>query len=151
MSQSFNFPAVMDKPSNIIRRLRMQNQYKLREVFKGMNSMSAVISNNLIASDDKVVQIENKNMMNVLDYMIYLTECMQPESGDGFYAFSISDDTKTEMGGSYFQVKKVNVASWEEEDAYELDIGFPGNNLVSEFSVGSNQQWSILYEASADS
>ena len=139
MSQSFNFPAVVDKPSNIIKRLLMQNQYKLKEIFGGMNQMGTVLAKGLIASDDKVVKIEGKSGTNVLDYLIYLTECMQPQGGDGFYALSISDDNRSELGGQYFEVKKLSNASWEEEDAYELDVGFPGNNLVSEFRVNSNQ------------
>ena len=91
-------------------------------------------------------------MTNVLDYLIYLVQCMQPQgTDDGYYALSVSDDARSYMGGAYFVVKKIDIASWEEEDAYELDIGFPGNNLVSSFDVQTNNQWTILYENSAES
>ena len=152
MSQSFNFPSVVDKPSNIIKRLLQNNKYKLREVFKGMGSMSKVVQNNLLETDDRVVKLEDKPMTNVLDYLIYLVQCMQPQgTDDGYYALSVSDDARSYMGGAYFVVKKIDIASWEEEDAYELDIGFPGNNLVSSFDVQTNNQWTILYENSAES
>lgn len=156
MSQSFNFPAVTDKPSNVIMRLLKNDVYGLRKIFPGMRDMSRILSGNLLASDDKIVPIEAMNMCNVWQYMCYLVQCMQPQGSDSiesspqdaFYAISVSDDTRSVMGGSYFTIKKIGIASWDEKDAYEIDIGYPGNNLVSQFNVRTSEQWTILYQNS---
>ena len=61
---------------------------------------------------------------------------------------AISDDSSNSMGGPYFQVKKisVNTSRSSADNAWEIDVGFPGNNQVMSFSVDNDESWSLLYD-----
>lgn len=174
LSTNHNFPAIKAKPSSIIFRLLTNSSYGLTNAFKGMLSISKVIKEGLICTDDKEVQLDAKPLTNVLEYLNYLVNCMIPDtagssvhrsssgathggSGGNFnteisnsiYKMTIVDDNKNKMGGSYFTVTKVSAqAATSLEDAYEIDVGFPGDNFVTSFSLRDSEQWTILYDNS---
>ena len=203
LSTNHNFPAVKAKPSSIIFRLLTNSSYGLTNAFKGMLSISKVIREGLICTDDKEVQLDAKPLTNVLEYLNYLVTCMIPDTagssvhrsssgtlhggGSGtfggssthtsssgathggrggnlhgggggnfnteisnsIYKMTIVDDNKNKMGGSYFTVTKVSAqAATSLEDAYEIDVGFPGDNFVTSFSLRDSEQWTILYDNS---
>ena len=90
--------------------------------------------------------------------MNYLVGCMVPSgtegvTGKGYYAMSVIDDNKNEMGGSYFKVTKIGDSqmAYDGKDAYELDIGYPGNNFITNFTINDNETWSILFDSSETS
>jgi len=77
-----------------------------------MANKQKAIQKQLIASDDKVVRLEAKNNCSVYDYINYVVSCMIPSdtsgvTGKAYYALSVVDDNKNEMGGSYFKVTKI--------------------------------------------
>ena len=129
----------------------LSNQaYALSDVFTGMKNKNKVIYNNLIASDDVEVQLDAQPCLSTLEYMNYLVSSMKSQSDDSIYRLSIVDDTKNEYGGSYFSVSKIssNIQESTLEDSYVIDVGYPGNNFVTNFSVSDTEQWSILYKTS---
>ena len=67
---------------------------------------------------------------------------------DSFLAIIPSDDLNNEFGGSYFKIHKVlatgNVLN--SADTYEIDIGYPGDNLVTSFNITDNNSWALLYD-----
>lgn len=70
---------------------------------------------------------------------------------DSIYKLTIVDDNKNKMGGSYFTVTKVSTqAATSLENAYEIDVGFPGDNFVTSFSLRDSEQWTILYNNSVN-
>lgn len=158
-SNLFNFAKQVEKPSNIIRQILANKQYGLLDVFKGMQNKS--VWGQLIKSDDAVVTIEKKTMTNPLNYLNYLVSCMTSSDGSQ-YAMTIVDDQNNQYGGSYFRITKIprsnsstkpstlNAGSINQDsyDTYELDIGYPGSNLVTQFSVKNSESWAILYELS---
>lgn len=108
-------------------------------------------------------------MLNPLNYLNYLVSCMVNNSDTGNatiktsrYALSIKDDTNNEYGGTYFRVveipspksstkpseKNANSGNTDSFDTYDLDIGYPGENLVTSFQIKNSESWSILYELS---
>ena len=161
-----NFSSRTVQPSVLLYELLNNPTYKLKEIFTGMQNLDKVKSYGLIAGGDKVVHIPAKVNCNVWDYLNYVVGFMVPDgtpdgviTSNGFYRLSVIDDNKNELGGSYFTVTKVsltnNVAipddmtnSVVDMGAYELDIGYPNNNFVTDFQVNNNQEWSILYSAS---
>ena len=152
-SAVYDFPAREAKPSDIIRELLYTASYGLLKVFTGMINKSAVNNAGLLASDDQKVFIEAKTGTNVIDYINYLTSYMMSSSskgnlGDSIYQMAISDDSSNSMGGPYFQVKKisVNTSRSSADNAWEIDVGFPGNNQVMSFSVDNDESWSLLYD-----
>ena len=151
----YDFPAVYEKPSDVIKRLLNNNQYGLKDLFYGMKKTDLVKSRSLILSDDKKVHIEARQNISVLDYLNFLVGCMESltDVGDEViqssrYYMTIIDDIYDDFGGPYFKIHKVkyNIAFDNSMDAYEIDVGYPGDNFVTGFSVDNNDLWTILYD-----
>lgn len=160
---NYNFGDRTGKPSDIIKEILAKSEYGLSDIFSGMSSIQKVLSANLIASDDKVVHIPSKTSCNIWDYLTYLVGFMVPDGtpenaivSTGFYRIAVIDDNKNELGGSYFKVTKVsktdNIVVGEGEtnsdismESYELDVGYPSNNFVTDFRLNNDQEWAILY------
>ena len=155
---SYDFPAYQSaKPSDIIKRLLETKIYGLTDIFYGMQDINQVNSKKFILDDDKAVKIEAKQKMNVLDYLNYLVNCMvsitNPTDSiirDSRYYLTIIDSTREELPGPYFKITKVfaNTTVVDSPDTFEADIGYPGTNLVTSFSIANNESWSILYDYS---
>ena len=158
-STQFNFPARNAKPSDVILQLLSNSKYGLKDVFTGMRNKNVVLSKNLIASNDKKVQLVAQNNTTILNYLNYLVGCMvdnkTPEENklsNSKYFLTINDDYTNDLGGTYFKVSEVsaNAAVYNATDTYELDINYPGDNFVTEFSLNNDQSWAILYEYAGD-
>ena len=154
---TFSFPAKYAKPSDVIKEILYDNQYGLLDVFYGMKNKTYAY--NLIASDDKQVQIEAKQSMDSLSYINYLVTCMCSESDTGNsvlktsnYYMTIHDDIYGEekLEGPYFKITKVtsDTATLATADTYEVDIGYPSDNLVTDFKLVDDNSWALLYNYS---
>ena len=159
LSTKYTFPSIKAKPSDRIKFLLQSPRYGLSKIFYGMRDIDKVTAKNLIASDDKVVQIPAKKDIPILDYINYLTNCMSSITnvGDNViknsrYYLTIYDDIYNEFDGPYFKITKVNAKAPPKDsyDVYELDIGYPGNNYVTGFAIQNNETWSILYKYSEE-
>lgn len=139
------------QPSSIIKKILRQNsKYGLLDVFPGMRNMDLVESMGLIKSDDCFVNLQGKKNINVLDYIKYLVDSMRktPSSTDkSLYAMVVIDDTSDIFGGPYFKVINRNDSS-DSLDTYQIDIGYPSNNIITSFSIDNNESYSLLYEYS---
>jgi hypothetical protein len=105
----------------------------------------------LIAGDDKAVDLHSKTSISVLDYITYLVSCMLPAGSTqnnltkDLYILTIHDDTTYDklyndtlsLGGPYFKVTKVS-NNVERADAYTIDIGYNTSTIVSNFAVSNN-------------
>lgn len=154
-SALYDFPERYAKPSDVIRELLYNSSYGLNKVFTGMINKSQVNNNNLIASDDKQVRIPARSSTSTLDYISYLVENMSStntkknsEVTDSIYQMCIMDDSINEFGGPYFKVKKIStsVSRSDETNAWEIDVGYPGKNFVTNFEITNDESWSILYD-----
>lgn len=141
------------KPSDEIKRILWANKdyYGLQQIFYGMINKNLVEGKGLILSDDKVVTLETKTNISILDYLTYLVSCMIPASSNSsilqqnIYVLTIVDDITGMFGGPYFQIKRVS-KNIENSQAYDIDVGYPTANMVMSFSVDDNQNYSILYD-----
>lgn len=154
-SAVYDFPAREAKPSDIIKEMLKDVGYGLLTVFKGMVDFQRVITNGLIASNDKKVKIEARQNMNIIEYLNFLVDAMtsvDSESKDtiiqsGNYYLAIHDDITNALGGTYFEVKEVKAGTKVSNyDVYEVDVGYPGDNFVTQFNLTNNQQYTILYD-----
>lgn len=155
---SYNFSAYASKkPSDIIWDMLENKAYGITDIFYGMHSLKEVKKYNLIWRDDKEVKIEAKQKMNILDYLNYLVNCMSCETNkegatikDSRYYLTIMDTTNDELNGPYFKISKISneVVIADTPETFEVDIGYPGSNLVTSFSINNNEAWSILYNYS---
>ena len=150
------FPAKKAKPSDEIMRLLKDESTGLQDIFSGMRNLTTVATNNFIARDDKVVQLDRKDSISILDYIAYLVSCMESVSDTGgalkssLYYWAVYDDTSNKYGGSYFMVRRVDAGCKYNisYNTYEVDVGYPTSNYVTQFSVNSDDSWSILYNYS---
>ena len=154
-----NFPAKEAKPSDVLTNLLKSNKYGLKQVFTGMTNTNKVLSNSLLASNDKKVKLLPQNNVNVLSYMNYLVDSMINQKNtedsvttDSKYCLSVHDDYTNNLGGTYFKVTEIgpNVTTTNGTDTYEIDINYPGDNFVTQFSLNNDQSWAILYEFDQD-
>lgn len=158
-STQYNFPAREAKPSDVILNTLNNARYGLKNVFTGMKNISNVLSNNLIASNDKKVKLLPQNNTTVLDYLNYLVGSMvnsnantNSELSNSKYFLTIHDDYNNDLGGTYFKVNEVSsdTSTYTATNTYEIDINYPGDNFVSSFTVNNDQSWAILYEYSGN-
>lgn len=156
---TFSFPSYVKKPSEVIMWLLQKESYGLRDIFYGMRDLSLVRKHGLILTNDKVVKIEPKNNISILDYLNYLVSCMSdlndPENTklkNSRYYLNIVDDIRNEFKGPYFKITEVQSDTQHtySPNVYEVDINFPEKNFVTDFRIDSDESWSILYNYSGE-
>ena len=155
-STPHSFPSVTDKGSNILLTLLRNQRLGLSQIFTGMTDMSKVLSSNMIADNDKVISLLAQTDVTTLDYMNYVVNSMISSTSNSVglanstYALTIHDDVNNEYGGTYFKVTEVNPSASasikNSTNTYEIDVNYPGDNFVTQFSLTNDQSWSILYE-----
>lgn len=157
-SLSYNFPAREAKPSEVILEMLYNPRYGFQSVFKGMQNKSEVISKGLIASNDKKVKLQSQRC-SPISYLNYLTNSMVSSKStssnmvsNSSYYLSVHDDVDNDMGGMYFKVVEVSSdsQSYVSADTYEVDINYPDDNFVTQFSLNNDQSWAILYDYAQD-
>ena len=134
---TFSFPERYEQPSVVLEEILYNDTYGVLDIFYGMRNKLLVSAHFLIPHDDAKVTIEAKMHSTVLDYINYLVSCMKPKGDTGVinsarYTIVMFDDYTGELGGPYFKVSRVDtrVKSLNSIDTYEVDIGYPGENLV---------------------
>lgn len=151
-----NFPEYHRKASDVLKEVIFNEQYKIRELFPGMTRAN-IERLNLIPGDDKEVEIHKQVGISVIDYIKYLVNCMQFAGDDSksgakeyIYVITLDSNKKNDANGEYFKVTKIKSnASYAYADnvtSYVVNVGYPDKNLVMDFSIDQNNNWSILYD-----
>jgi hypothetical protein len=148
-SGSWSFDPRFAKPSDIIFQLLYEPKYGLLEVFPGMRDRNTVVTKGLIASDDKVVNILKKVNISALEYLNYLISCMSSDGSNTLqkskiYSLVVVDDTTGDFEGPYFKVVPVTKLT-DDLQTYEIDIGYPSQNIVLSFGIENNLTYSLFY------
>lgn len=149
---NYTFPEAYDKPSNILKKMIRTNEKGITDLFYGMRNYQQVLASGCILDDDQKVHLELQTNISILDYITYLVNNMiklgvtsgNINSGPK-YVLTIVDDTSGEFGGPYIKIAQVS-ANQKLTESYEVDIGYPSNNVVTEFSVDDDQTYSIYYK-----
>ena len=63
------------------------------------------------------------------------------------YVITMYDDITNEFNGPYFKVTKIT-KNISELNTYTIDIGYPGQNIVTGFNVNDDETYSMLYDYS---
>lgn len=152
MNSYFTFPAIKDKPSNVIRKLLYESgslSRALLEIFPAMASKIFVDSNNLIPNDDREVTIGGYTNLDAISYLSNLVSCMisVPENAPNYF-LTFYDDAN----GAYFKVNKVPkvtdkvIANGLNSSLYSVTVGYPGPNFITKFDLIDNIYWPLVYE-----
>lgn len=144
------FPARKNtKPSDVIKELLYNPNFNLLDVFSGMRNSTTLGGLDLIPGDDLETTIESVTNISVLDYLKYLVSLMKPVSSNSRlnnpYIIIFGDDTSGELKGPYFKIVKTDV-NVKDSEAYTIDIGFPGNTLVTDLRIDNDEEYSIYYD-----
>ena len=146
----------LKKPSDEIKKLFRNKNSGLSNIFTGMSLKNL---DKLVAGDDMAVKLDSKHNISALDYISYLVGCMVPAGSTktnrakDIYILTLHDDTTYDelfhddgnpYGGPYFKVTRTSYLS-EQSDAYEIDIGYNTNTIVTDFSIDNNENYSLYY------
>ena len=160
---AFKFRKRREQPSKVIKEILYEPKYGLTQVFFGMTDRAMVEAKKLIRDDDAIVDIEAKSNISVLDYLSYLVDCMRPASSynnlnsnkvkddlnkllnKSFYVLLFEDGIADEFTGPYFRIERSDKLR-EKSSAYEIDIGYPSQNIVTSFDIDDDETYSIYYE-----
>ena len=155
LAESASYPFInsgLKQPSVEIKNLLFNKNYGLQEIFYGMNNKALVESSGLIPGDDLAVHLQSFQSITPLDYLKYLVAAMQPRSStikttnvQDLYNLIIHDDTSGKFGGPYFEIKQVR-KQLTQSDAYNIDVGYPTANIVTQLRVENNENYSIFYK-----
>lgn len=150
---SFSFGAKKTKPSDEIKRLLKNKRYGLTELFTGMKSTDP---SNFIDGSDIEVQLEARPSITIFDYISYLVSCMvwkgekSKDLKTSCYFWSVYDDISNKYGGTYFKVVRVDANSNTNlsYNTYEVDVGYPTDSNVMDFTINNDDSWALLYNYS---
>ncbi len=158
MSSVCNFPAYENKnPADVMLSVIENPSYGVKEVFSGMKNRTRILNNNLIPGNCKPVKLDAKVGITVPEYFNYLTASMvdidDTSNGalkDSTYVITSHDDITNEFGGTYFKVTEVSkgTKALNSLDTFEVDVGYPGDNFVTSFTLQDNEAWAMLYDYS---
>ena len=155
LSGSYNFGGKRAKPSEEIFNILYNDEYHLLDVFTGMKNRSVVEINNWIAQNDKIVDIQTYTNISALEYITKLVDHMAPvgtpddsATNNGIYTLTTYDDTADAYGGPYFKVSNVetSISTLNKLATYTIDVGYPTANIVNNFSIQNQSNWSIMYD-----
>ena len=144
------FPARKNtKPSSIIKELLTNSNFNLLDIFTGMRNGLTLNGIPLIPENDLPTTVESQSNISVLDYLKYLVSIMKPVESSGLlnnpYIILFGDDASGELMGPYFKIVQTN-SQVKDSEAYTLDIGWPGQSLVTDFRVENDETYSIYYD-----
>lgn len=133
------------KPSDEIKELLNNKSYGLQEIFFGMID-NKVVNADLIPGTDIKCAVESKES-SVFERLLYLVSCMKTADGNTF-VLNVVDDTTGKYGGPYFKITELDKSSQSSSsiDTYVIDIGYPSQNIVTDFNIENNESFSIFYE-----
>lgn len=156
LASQHSWPAKRAKPSKVIADVLADNNYHLTEIFYGMKNKNAY---EFIDADDQIVDIPTAPNKSVMDYLATLVSYMVPNgmpknsvSQSNIYSLATYEDTTGEYGGPYFEVRKIvnSGSALDNLCSYVIDIGYPTANIIEDFSVKTDNNWSIFYEYNQD-
>lgn len=144
-----NYPAVKDKPSNIINKMLYETG-ELLKYFPAMISKTLVSSNNCIPTNDKEVEMDAMTNTTPLNYLNKLVSSMVSTTSqainDSIYYLNINDENAL---GPFFTISEVSTKMNKSMFPliYEIDINYPDEkSLAYNFSVDTDFSWPLAYE-----
>ena len=152
LASQYSWGARVAKPSEVIMGLVNNQEYKLQEIFYGMKNKSLY---QFIDGDDQIVEIPAFTNGSVMAYISMLVSYMVPNGMSknsvvqrNIYALATFEDLNGIYGGPYFEVRKVqeNAAALRSLCSYVVDIGYPTADVVEDFSIKTDNNWSIFYD-----
>lgn len=141
----YSFPERIGKPSTLINELLYecgQVSDQLLGVFNAMGNKTWVSSNNLIPNTDSEVVVGGMHNVSPLTYLSHLVSCMTNQATNNSSYFMVYEDTSQ---GTFFKVVEVQPNTIQ-SGVYEIDVGYPENDFVTNFQLCDNMYWPLVYK-----
>lgn len=150
-AEKYNFSEYTGKISDRIRWLLYESTTNILDVFPAMTDKLFVEQNGLIPTNDDVVNVGPQTNISSVDYLTTLVSKMSSNPAgavvglaSSLFLMTVSDKAKS--GGNYFKITEVKPNSISTPFMYEVNIGYPDDNFVLDFSVKNNFAWAVAYE-----
>lgn len=148
-SATYQFSSVMDKPSNQIIKLLYENastSVELLGILEGMRNKSEALGKNLIPQDDDVISIPGLKDASLIDRITQLVSKMRDSKNPSTtYTLTYIDGKKP-----YFKIGKIKQTNASKsvalKNCYYVDVGFPGDSFVTNFSLNNDVYWPMYYK-----
>ena len=148
-SATYQFSSVIDKPSNQIIKLLYENastSSELLGILEGMRNKSEALGKNLIPQDDDVISISGLKDASLIDRITQLVSIMRDSTDPSVtYTLTYIDGKKP-----YFKIGKIKQTNASKsvalKNCYYVDVGFPGDSFVTNFSLNNDVYWPMYYK-----
>jgi len=132
------------KPTDVIYQLLYETPAAgLLEVFPGMSDKNTFFKCMVINGQEQSVVLKDLGDSSAFEYLSYLVSCIDDGTGAA-YVLQVVDDVTGDYGGTYFKV--VSIENGDDFQTYQIDIGYPSQNIVTSFSVNNNETYSLFYK-----
>ena len=141
-----NYSATTSKPSTVI--YDLLNTSDFSSAFPAMKNKTEVARKGLIPTDDAVVNIGAMTNATPVAYLSRLVELMRnPTDSNILYALVFSDSSE----GAGFEIKQVSKSNktTAQSFVYDVDVNYPENGDIFNFSIDTNYAWALSYNSSA--
>ena len=146
-----SYSSTTSKPSTEIVKLLYnsgQISTQLQNAFGGMKSRQATLSKNLIPTNDAVVNIPGLADASPYDRLLQLTANMRnPTDPSSTYMLTFMDASNNSSSFKITEIiRRENNSASNVKNCYTLDVGFPGNTMITSFSLDNDVYWPLYYK-----
>lgn len=146
-----NYASKTDKPSNLIHDLFYSvsdTSRALLSALPGMSNVTLVNSSGLIPTNDEIVTTQPMMGVSPIAMLNYYVSGMYNSNTNSIYTLSFHDDTTNEFGGPYIKITEVGDTDTSalSGNYFEIDVGYPGENFVTDFSIDNGIYFPLVYK-----
>lgn len=146
----FNFPGINSKPSTEIINMLYNNKNtstQLLALLGGMQNKTEVLSRGYIPTDDAEMYIPGGENMSLIERLNQLVSYMyDPIDSTASYFLSYQDGGQNNAFFKITKVKKTGKGIDAIKNCYYLDVGYPGNSFVTNFTLDNDVYWPIYFD-----
>lgn len=146
----FNFPGIESKPSTEIIKMLYTNKTTskpLLDLLGGMQNKLTVLNKGYIPTDDATMYIPGGSNMSLTERLQQLVSYMHdPNDPTSSYFLTFQDDAQNNGLFKITKVKKTGKGLTMPKNCYYLDVGYPGDSYVTNFSLDNDVYWPMYFE-----
>ena len=150
-----NFTSKTEKPSTLINDLFYSTNnisQTMLDAFSGMANKTIVNSLGLIPTNDEPIITQSRLNVSPIAQLSYYVAGMYNSQNNSNYYLTYHDDTMNELGGPYIKITEIGDTSTDTlaGNYFELDVGYPGDNFVTNFTLNNDVYFPLVYKYNGD-
>lgn len=146
-----NYSSKTDKPSNLIHDLFYSvsdTSRALLSALPGMSNTTLVNSSGLIPTNDEIVTTQPMIGASPITMLNYYVSGMYNTDTNSIYTLTYHDDITNDFGGPYVKITEIGSTDTSAlaGNYFEVDVGYPGENFVTDFSIDNSVYFPLVYK-----